>query len=80
MAQQRIVSEPFFADVMQDTRDPSLWVYVVQRHGSDEILSLGTCTDREQCAEMAATVLEQFTAAEADRSHARVRLDQDLEN
>ncbi len=50
-----------YADILTDFRDsPPLFIYVVQRHGSAEILAMGGCNSEEEATACATNAIEQF--------------------
>ena len=55
MSAIRITRGVFFADVLRvrDTSLGELWVYIVQRTGSPDVLAMGTCASREAAEKLA---------------------------
>jgi hypothetical protein len=48
----------FYADVVSDRLgSESFWIYVVQRHGSPEILAMGSCASEELAIQTAADAI-----------------------
>ncbi len=41
-------SGDYYADLIPDKQFPGIWIYVVQRQGSPEILALGSCHSQEE--------------------------------
>ncbi len=68
MPNLRITAGNHYADIVQDRRDSHLWVYVIQREGSSEVLAMGTCTDETQCKELAQRILTDITGSAAAAS------------
>ena len=64
MAATRLVYGDLYADVLHDTRGPTeLWLYVVQREGSPEVLAMGQCSSEESAKDLARKYMHQFGAA-----------------
>ena len=56
----------FYADILTDWRDPRpCFIYVVQRHGSAEILAMGACNSEEEAIEYATDAIEHFRGKSA---------------
>ncbi len=57
----RLTREELFADILVDRRSAETrYVYIVQREGSAEILSMGSYETEAECIEMAKGVLSQM--------------------
>jgi hypothetical protein len=66
MSPFRVSRGNVFADILVDRRAPQdVWVYVVQREGSPEILAMGSCQSKEKAIEVASELLMQFRARSA---------------
>ncbi len=66
MSPFRVTRDDLFADILVDRRAPDdVWVYVVQRLGSPEILAMGTCSSQEKATQLATELLNQFRARSA---------------
>jgi hypothetical protein len=65
----RLKHREFYADVICDWRDREpVWIYVVQRHGSPEILAMGSCNSQEEAIEYATEAIGQFRTKSASAS------------
>ncbi len=61
MAPFRLTRGNLYADIMVDRRGPSdMWMYVVQREGSPEILAMGSCQSEDEARAAAAQSMKQF--------------------
>ncbi len=62
----------FFADVLRvrDTHLKELWVYIVQRTGSPDILAMGTCTSQKAAEELALKIISDMQARKTDKAAA----------
>ncbi len=66
MSPIRVSRDDLFADILVDRRAPTdVWVYVVQREGSPEILAMGSCNSQEKAVAVATELLSQFRARSA---------------
>jgi hypothetical protein len=63
---KRITRGELFADVIEDRRIPGVFLCVVQREGSPEILFLGQARTLEE----AETAVQEFMAEQSGRSKA----------
>jgi hypothetical protein len=69
MSAIRVSRGNLYADILRDTRGPSdIWIYVVQREGSPDVLAMGTCASREEAESVAAKVMRQFRVASSAQS------------
>ena len=68
MTTTRLKTGPFYADIVRDRRDPSLWIYVVQRVDSSDIVAMGTCTSEQQCREVARKAMADLRKSTAAAS------------
>lgn len=66
----RLRAGEYFADLVQDRRDPELWVYVVQREGSTEVLALGTAIGEQATRQLANKILADLAAENGDAATA----------
>lgn len=58
----RLTREELFADILVDRRSAETrYIYIVQRVGSAEILSMGSYDTEAECIQMAKGVLSQMT-------------------
>ena len=60
-----LVLGPFYADILRDRRDPNIWIYVVQREGSADILAMGTCTSEQLARDISTARMRDLSAAAA---------------
>ena len=66
MSPFRVTRDDLFADILVDRRAPAdIWIYVLQREGSPEILAMGTCNSKEKAMSVATELLSQFRARAA---------------
>ena len=58
----RITHGNVYADILRDRRGPEdIWIYVIQRQGSPDILAMGTCATEADARKVANKALrEQF--------------------
>ncbi len=48
MCAVRLKRGDYYADIIRDSQLTNIWMYVVQRHGSRDILALGSCQSAEE--------------------------------
>ena len=62
MSPFRITHGNLYADILLDRRGvEDIWIYVIQRAGSPEILAMGSCRSEAEAREVAATAMkDQF--------------------
>lgn len=67
MSPIRLTRGVFFADILRvhDVFNDELWVYIVQRTGSPDVLGMGSCTTREAAEKLANKVMAE-RAGESD--------------
>ncbi len=66
MSYFRLTRGNVYADILLDRRGPKdIWMYVVQREGSPEILAMGSCRTEAECRKTAAQALKQFESRSA---------------
>lgn len=57
----RITHGSLFADILVDRRGPyDIWIYVVQRQSSPEVLAMGSCNSEEEARSAATSAMRQF--------------------
>ncbi len=56
----RLHTGPFFADIIHDQHDTNIWIYVVQREGSPDILALGSCTTETGARDVAQRIMKDM--------------------
>jgi len=64
----RISRGNLYADILEDTRGPGVWLYVVQRAGSVDVLALGSCATREAAEEVAQRIMTDWQDAATSAS------------
>ncbi len=62
MAEVRLRRGEYFADIIRDKQYPDIWMYVVQRQGSSEILALGSCHSKEEARTAAGEAIGSLLA------------------
>ena len=62
MSATRLTRGELFADVLRIRQAPhdEVWVYIVQRRGSPDILGMGTCTTQASAKKMAEDVMRDL--------------------
>lgn len=64
MALFRLTRGNVYAEIMVDRRGPyDVWMYVVQREGSSEIIAMGSCHTENEARAVASHALEQFASS-----------------
>ena len=59
-----------YADIVRDRRDRELWLYVIQREGSTEVLAMGSCLGEEPARVLAMKIMRDLAATGADATAA----------
>jgi hypothetical protein len=63
VSSHRITVGNLYADILVDRRvSPEIWLYVVQREGSPEVLAMGSCASEDEAKKVAQDALSQFRA------------------
>ena len=70
MSRVRITRGKFYADIIRDRHDPGLWLYVVQRVGSMDILAMGSCHSEMMASETATHAMDRLADVQRDSSSA----------
>ncbi len=62
MSATRLAHGSLFADVLRvpSDCDRQVWVYIVQRHGSPDILAMGTCPTEKGARELAQKIMKEM--------------------
>jgi hypothetical protein len=62
MSATRLTHGDLFADVLRIRQAPheEVWVYIVQRQGSPDVLSMGTCTTQAAAEKLAEDVMREL--------------------
>jgi hypothetical protein len=61
MALYRIDHGNLYADILLDRRNPTdIWIYVIQRQGSPEILAMGSCSSEAEARRIATDALKHY--------------------
>lgn len=60
----------YYADLLRDRRDRHLWIYVVQREGSADVLAMGACASEQAARETAKSRMAEFGEADGDATAA----------
>ena len=62
MSATRVTRGELFADVLRIRQAPQeeVWVYIVQRHGSPDILGMGTCATQAAARKLAQEVMRDL--------------------
>lgn len=69
MSPRRLTRGNIFADILRDRRGPAdVWIYVVQREGSADILAMGTCHTEDDAIQAATHAMAQFRTTAANAS------------
>lgn len=50
----------FVASIVNDRRDPSIWIYAVQKLDEAEIVAMGSATSREEGLDLAVSAMKQL--------------------
>ena len=61
---------PFYADIIPDRHDRNLWMYVVQREGSADVLGMGACDSERTAREVARNRMRDLAANDNDAAAA----------
>ena len=64
----RLKHGEFYADILPDRRGQNcgkrpgrlIWFYVVQRHGSPDILAIGSCASEQEAINSAAEAIREY--------------------
>ena len=61
LAAIRISLGELYADILVDRRGPrDVWMYVIQREGSPDILAMGSCDSEKEARKTASDALQRF--------------------
>jgi hypothetical protein len=66
----RLKHGQFYADIVPDRRARArgrtrLWFYVVQRHGSPDILAIGSCASEQEAVDSATEAIGEYRKGSA---------------
>jgi len=59
-----------YADLVRDRRDRDLWLYVIQREHSADVLAMGSCSSEQAARETATRLMQDLVAARSDSATA----------
>ena len=64
----------YYADIVRDRRDLNVWIYVVQREASTDVLAMGSCHSEQAAREVATHRMRELAAADDGNATAAIAI------
>ena len=59
-----------YADLVRDRRAPEIWLYVIQREGSADVLAMGSCASEKGARAIATRLMLEFSEHDSSAASA----------